>query len=77
MSVYFNWIMWGMRAASGCITMVIACERCVCVVFPLRANSIMRTRTMGALLAAIVIVFTLGNAYNLLNFRNGVESATT
>nr|KAG5688563.1 hypothetical protein BaRGS_002778 [Batillaria attramentaria] len=69
MSLYFSWFMWGMRAASGCITMVIAVERCVCVVFPLRANSIMRTRTMGALLTAIIIIFPLGRAYNVLNFR--------
>nr|KAG5688565.1 hypothetical protein BaRGS_002780 [Batillaria attramentaria] len=51
---------YGVNVASACITMVIAVERCVCVVYPLRANSIMRTRTMGALLTAIVIISNLG-----------------
>ena len=37
---------------SGCLTMIISVERCVCVVLPLRATSLIRTRTMA------VIVFT-------------------
>nr|KAG5688570.1 hypothetical protein BaRGS_002785 [Batillaria attramentaria] len=69
--VYLTPIVFGLRAASGCITMVVAVERCVCVVFPLRANSIMRTRTMGALLAAIVIVMVLGFSFTI--FRIKVE----
>nr|KAG5688559.1 hypothetical protein BaRGS_002774 [Batillaria attramentaria] len=68
--VYISFVTFAMRAASGCITMVVAVERCVCVVFPLRANSIMRTRTMGALLTAIVIALTL--AFSIINLRNRV-----
>ena len=37
---------------SGCLTMIISVERCVCVFLPLRATSLIRTRTMA------VIVFT-------------------
>nr|KAG5688573.1 hypothetical protein BaRGS_002788 [Batillaria attramentaria] len=66
--VNFSFLVFGMRATSGCITMVIAVERCVCVVFPLRANSIMRTRTMGALLAITFIIMHLG--FSIMFFRN-------
>ncbi|XP_025097648.1 uncharacterized protein LOC112565963 [Pomacea canaliculata] len=45
----------GFRETSACISVLIAVERCVCVVFPLRANNLMSTRTMGILLVAIVI----------------------
>ena len=38
--------------SSGCLTMIISVERCVCVFLPLRATSLIRTRTMA------VIVFT-------------------
>nr|KAG5688571.1 hypothetical protein BaRGS_002786 [Batillaria attramentaria] len=72
MVVNFSFLVFGMRATSGCITMVIAVERCVCVVFPLRANSIMRTRTMGALLAITFIIMHLG--FSVMFFRNKVES---
>ena len=46
---------WGFKAASGCISAVIAVERCVCVVRPFAVNSLMRTSTMGWLLAAIAV----------------------
>ncbi|XP_025097636.1 uncharacterized protein LOC112565950 [Pomacea canaliculata] len=45
----------GLRETSTSVSVLIAVERCVCVVFPLRANSFMTTRTMGILLAAIVV----------------------
>ena len=42
----------GSLLCSGCLTMIISVERCVCVFLPLRATSLIRTRTMA------VIVFT-------------------
>ena len=42
----------GLLQCSGCLTMIISVERCVCVFLPLRATSLIRTRTMA------VIVFT-------------------
>ena len=42
----------GFHLCSGCLTMIISVERCVCVFLPLRATSLIRTRTMA------VIVFT-------------------
>ncbi|PVD35080.1 hypothetical protein C0Q70_06361 [Pomacea canaliculata] len=47
---------WGLKTASGCISMVVAGERCVCVALPLRADSLMKTRTMAAILVVIVVV---------------------
>nr|KAG5700388.1 hypothetical protein BaRGS_029640 [Batillaria attramentaria] len=70
MLVYVLFIVYGMRAASGCITLLVAVERCVCVVFPLRASSFMKTRTTGMLLAALVVIFNL--AFSILCFRNKV-----
>ena len=42
----------GLLQCSGSLTMIISVERCVCVFLPLRATSLIRTRTMA------VIVFT-------------------
>ena len=42
----------GFLLCSGCLTMIISVERCVCVFLPLRATSLIRTRTMA------VIIFT-------------------
>ena len=42
----------GFLLCSGCLTMIISVERCVCVFLPLRATLLIRTRTMA------VIVFT-------------------
>lgn len=52
---YAMGVNYGWREASACINVVIAVERCVCVLFPLQANTIMSTRTMGILLVSIVI----------------------
>ncbi|XP_025097627.1 neuromedin-U receptor 2-like [Pomacea canaliculata] len=54
----------GFREASACINAVIAVERCVCVVFPLMANSLMSTKAMGIMLVAIVIGMQLAFATN-------------
>ncbi|XP_025100023.1 uncharacterized protein LOC112567543 [Pomacea canaliculata] len=44
----------GFRSASGCITMVIAVERCLCVVFPLKAASLISSRNMAVIMVFIV-----------------------
>ena len=38
----------GLLQCSGSLTMIISVERCVCVFLPLRATSLIRTRTMAA-----------------------------
>lgn len=53
--IYCLGVGWGFKAASGCISMVIAMERCFCVVRPLHIDALMRTCTMGWILAAIVM----------------------
>lgn len=50
-------VVFGLKAISGCFNMVIAVERCICVVLPHRASSLIRTRTMGVILLAFVLVF--------------------
>lgn len=54
--------MYGFRAVSACYTMVIAVERCLCVIFPLRALSLLKTRTMTTLLVCIAGIVLLGFA---------------
>ena len=49
---YISGLYKGFLLCSGCLTMIISMERCVCVFLPLRATSLIRTRTMA------VIVFT-------------------
>lgn len=48
--VYLRGAFYGLRLTSGCITMIITLERCVCVIFPLRAATLMRTSFMGFLI---------------------------
>lgn len=55
MQYYGISINYGLRETSAGISVLIAVERCVCVVFPLLANTLISTRTMSILLATIVI----------------------
>lgn len=71
---YTMGVNYGFREASACISVVIAVERCVCVVFPLRANKLMSTRTMGILLVTIVIGMQL--AFLTTPFKKYVFSVT-
>ena len=45
---------------SGCITVLIAVERCVCVLLPLKAQFLMSTRTMAGVLLSITLLLQLG-----------------
>ena len=45
---------------SACTTMIIAVERCLCVLFPLKAQTLMSTRTMVVLLLTITLLLQLG-----------------
>ncbi|XP_025099142.1 uncharacterized protein LOC112566928 [Pomacea canaliculata] len=67
-SLYSLGIVYAFRTTSGCYNMVIAVERCVCVLFPLRAVSLIRTRTMGIILASIAVTLQVG--FLTLPFRH-------
>ncbi|XP_025097639.1 uncharacterized protein LOC112565954 [Pomacea canaliculata] len=56
---YVIGVSYGLRETSGCINCVIAVERCLCVLFPLQAKTLVSTRTMGILLVAIAISMQL------------------
>ncbi|XP_025076140.1 somatostatin receptor type 3-like [Pomacea canaliculata] len=51
--IYLSGVGHGFRTASGFITIVIAVERCLCVTFPLKAASLISTRTMRVTMAVI------------------------
>lgn len=48
--VYLIGSTYGLRLTSGCISVIIAVERCLCVAFPLHAATLMRTCVMACLL---------------------------
>ncbi|XP_025099157.1 uncharacterized protein LOC112566943 [Pomacea canaliculata] len=52
-TVYGIGLLFGAAALSRLISMVIAVERCLCVVFPLQATSLIRTRAMASILVTI------------------------
>ena len=52
---YFTGLYRGFLYSSGCLTMLIAIERCVCVTWPLRAASLVRTRTVGTMIVTVVL----------------------
>ncbi|XP_025097944.1 uncharacterized protein LOC112566165 [Pomacea canaliculata] len=45
-------VVYGLRATSDIISMIIAVDRCLCVLLPLRVTHLIRTRTMAAMMAA-------------------------
>ena len=47
---------------SSCVTMVIAIERCLCVLFPLHAQTLISTRIMAIILLTITVLLHLGFA---------------
>nr|KAG5712161.1 hypothetical protein BaRGS_014511 [Batillaria attramentaria] len=51
---YFTGLYRGFLYTSGCLTMVIALERCVCVALPLKVATLIKTRTVAILVFAIL-----------------------
>ena len=51
--------------------MVIAVERCLCVLFPLKAQSLMSTRTMAILLFTMTVLVQVGFTLFLFTYRVG------
>ena len=49
----------GFLLCSGCLTMIISVERCVCVLWPLRAASLMTARGLGLVILCVVDVVHL------------------
>nr|KAG5709228.1 hypothetical protein BaRGS_017980 [Batillaria attramentaria] len=45
----------GFMLSSGCLTAIISVEKCVCVFLPMKAATLMRTRTMAVLIASTVL----------------------
>ena len=52
---YFAGLYAGFLFSSGCLTMVIAVERCVCVTLPLKAATLVKTRTIAVIIASVVV----------------------
>ena len=51
----FTGLFRGFLYSSGCLTMVIAVERCVCVTLPLKAATLVKTRTIAVIIVSIVL----------------------
>lgn len=47
----------GFRSTSSFVNMLIAVERCVCVVIPFRASTLIKTRTIGMLIVIALLFF--------------------
>ena len=60
---YVTGVYRGFLLSSGCLTMIISVERCLCVFLPMKAVTLMKTRTMAALIAATIL--TLQSLYLL------------
>ncbi|KAL8579583.1 hypothetical protein ACOMHN_025536 [Nucella lapillus] len=72
----------GLSSLSGFISMVIACERCLCVVSPLRSQTMLKTQTTAALLAvgtAVIMAafFVLGLRWDLVCVFDPETNATS
>lgn len=50
-------IAYGLRSTSSFIYVVITVDRCLCVIFPLKTSSLIKTRTVAVLIAACFILF--------------------
>lgn len=57
MFCFLGSFLYGYRSTSGFIGVVIAVERCVCVLFPLRASTLMQTHTLGIMLLSFFFIF--------------------
>ena len=52
---YFTGPYRGFMISSGLLTMVIAVERCVCVTLPLKAATLVKTRTIAVIIVGVVV----------------------
>ena len=52
---YFTGLYRGFLSSSGCLTMVIAVERCLCVTLPLQAATLVKTRTIAVIIVSVVM----------------------
>ncbi|XP_076458497.1 uncharacterized protein LOC143292199 [Babylonia areolata] len=71
----FTWL-------SGYISMLIACERCLCVVSPLRSHAVLKTRTtvVVVLVGAVLILagsLTIGLRWSLICVRDPLTNTTS
>ncbi|KAK7088160.1 hypothetical protein V1264_022107 [Littorina saxatilis] len=71
---YYKWYarrfsvgpMIGFMYSSGCLTTIISVERCLCVTMPMKAASLLKTRTMGLIIGVcVVLMHTLCVQYTL------------
>ena len=59
-------VYWGFMSTSNAITMLIALERCACVLAPLHAKRFLRARFMAVVVTAVfVVVLGLYGLYNV------------
>ena len=73
---YVSGLYRGFLLCSGSLTMIISVERCVCVFLPLRATSLIRTRTMAVIVFATIstihalcLIYPLKVRTKLLSFE--------
>nr|KAG5701042.1 hypothetical protein BaRGS_008763 [Batillaria attramentaria] len=59
--------------ASGCLTMVVAVERCIVVTWPIKAAHLMTTRTMAIIVVSVVVFLNLLSLVYLSHY-NVVEA---
>ena len=69
---YFTGLYRGFMISSGCLTMVIAVERCLCVTLPLKAATLVKTRTIAVIIVSVVVSIQI--VCLLLLFKIGMES---
>ncbi|XP_076450092.1 uncharacterized protein LOC143286416 [Babylonia areolata] len=68
---YFTGVYRGFLYSSGCLTALISAERCVCVVLPLKAASLVRTRTVAGVILLIVGLVHLASVLYPLHLQIG------
>lgn len=76
-AAYLTGVLYAIRLTSDFISVVIATERCVCVVFPLRASSLIRTRTMCILMISMFLLFQCFHITYPLSFTASTYKTNT
>nr|KAG5712026.1 hypothetical protein BaRGS_020752 [Batillaria attramentaria] len=67
----FTGLQRGFLISSGCLTMIIAVERCLCVTLPLKASILIKTRTLAVIiLTTVVSIQAASLVYPLIIFGN-------